>query len=215
MLTASIADEARKLMEQIAGEGGYTKAKAWIDQAIAASRAAKEKAVAQRRRVLVGVTDNPDSNETKDPSGLPRAPSGIWRAADPFEDDTMTKADVHAKQTGHQADSVAITRGDLRCGKLERNSAGTSSAVADSPSSNRMAPIPTQTLSFYAVLIRSIRRSQRKSFLRLQKPVIIAGKEQDILRSRRLCQYAVRHAQDTGVLAGEIAMIARRRFTCR
>ncbi|MGB2669018.1 MAG: methylmalonyl-CoA mutase family protein [Candidatus Acidiferrum sp.] len=73
-LTASIASEAWKIYES-GLQGG--------DAAIAAARAAKEKAVAQRKRTLVGVNNYPDVNETLPPdAALPPSP---WRMAEPFE----------------------------------------------------------------------------------------------------------------------------------
>jgi len=73
-LTASIAKEAWKVYE--AGLSGR-------DSAIAAARAAKEKAVAQRKITLVGVNNYPDLNETLPAdASLPKTP---WRMAVPFE----------------------------------------------------------------------------------------------------------------------------------
>ncbi|MGB2635834.1 MAG: methylmalonyl-CoA mutase family protein [Candidatus Acidiferrum sp.] len=73
-LTASIANEAWKSYES--GLQGR-------DAAIAAARTAKEKAVAQRKRTLVGVNNYPDLNETLPPdASLPPSP---WRMAQPFE----------------------------------------------------------------------------------------------------------------------------------
>ena len=74
-LTAAIATEAWKVYESgLAGR----------EAAIAASRAGKEKAVAQRKRTLIGVNNYPDLKETL-PAGaaLPETP---WRMAKPFEE---------------------------------------------------------------------------------------------------------------------------------
>jgi methylmalonyl-CoA mutase len=73
-LTASIVAEAHKVYQ--AGLQGR-------DEAIAAARAAKEKAVALRKLTLVGVNNYPDLKETL-PAGasLPATP---WRMAEPFE----------------------------------------------------------------------------------------------------------------------------------
>ncbi len=73
-LTASIASEAWKIYES--GLQGR-------DAAIAAARAAKENAVAQRKRTLVGVNNYPDLNEAL-PAGAALPPSP-WRMAEPFE----------------------------------------------------------------------------------------------------------------------------------
>jgi len=73
-LTASIANEAWKVHES----GLATR-----DAAIAASRAAKEKRVVQRKRTLVGVNNYPDLTEVLPPgAALPPSP---WRMAEPFE----------------------------------------------------------------------------------------------------------------------------------
>ena len=78
-LTDALAREAWKLFQQIESEGGYTKAKATIDAAIAQSRVAKEKAIGSRRKVLVGVNNYPDLKETIDQPD--ETPQDIWRAA--------------------------------------------------------------------------------------------------------------------------------------
>ncbi len=73
-LTDSIATEASKVYESgLAGR----------DAAIAASRAAKDKSVALRKRTLVGVNNYPDMNETLPPDAA--LPSTPWRMAEPFE----------------------------------------------------------------------------------------------------------------------------------
>ena len=74
LLTASIATEAWKVYES--GLQGR-------DSAVAAAKAAKEKAVAQRKRTLVGVNNYPDLNELL-PGGA-SLPEGSWRMAEPFE----------------------------------------------------------------------------------------------------------------------------------
>jgi methylmalonyl-CoA mutase len=73
-LTASIANEAWKIRES--GLPGR-------DAVIAAARAAKDKAVAQRKRTLVGVNNYPDLKETLPPDAL--LPPSPWRMALPFE----------------------------------------------------------------------------------------------------------------------------------
>ena len=74
-LTAAIAAEAWKVYESgVAGR----------DAAIASSRVVKEKAVAQRKRTLIGVNNYPDLKETLPPNAtLPPSP---WRMAKPFEE---------------------------------------------------------------------------------------------------------------------------------
>jgi methylmalonyl-CoA mutase len=75
VLTAAIATEAWKVYES--GLSGR-------EAAIAASRTAKEKAVAQRKRTLVGVNNYPDLTETLPPDA--KLPEAGWRMAKPFEE---------------------------------------------------------------------------------------------------------------------------------
>ena len=70
-LTDSIAREAWKLFQQVESEGGYSKAMASgsIAKALADSRAARDKAMSSRRRVLVGVNNYPNLTEKKTGAG--------------------------------------------------------------------------------------------------------------------------------------------------
>ena len=73
-LTASIAAEAWKVYESgLAGR----------EAAISIARTAKEKAVAQRKRALVGVNNYPDLTETL--PEVAKLPDSPWRMAEPFE----------------------------------------------------------------------------------------------------------------------------------
>ena len=65
VITDFVASESWKTMQGIESAGGYQKARAagTIDQALAQSRAAKEKAVATRRRVFVGTNQYPNLSE--------------------------------------------------------------------------------------------------------------------------------------------------------
>ena len=179
VLTASIADEARKLVRQIAEEGGYTKGKPSIEQAIAQARAAKEKAVAQRRRVLVGVNNYPDITEAKDPSDLPPLPSGVWRAPAPFEAIRL-RADIHAKQTGHRPTVLLLMRGDLKMRQARaqfcQNLFGCGGfAIIQSDELDPAADVVVLCSSDpeYPKLAADI-------LPQTGKPVVVAGKEQDI-----------------------------------
>ena len=64
-LTQSIAAEAWKLFLEIEGKGGYTEAykAAFVKERIAASAAAKDKAIATRRQTLLGVNQYPNFTE--------------------------------------------------------------------------------------------------------------------------------------------------------
>ncbi len=97
-LTASIAGEAWKIYES--GRQGR-------NAAIAAARAAKEKAVAQRKRTLVGVNNYPDLNETLPPdAALPPSP---WRMAEPFE-----AIRRRVEKSGRRPRVVLLQRGDVK-----------------------------------------------------------------------------------------------------
>ncbi len=97
-LTASIAAEAWKVYE--AGLTGK-------DAALGASRATKEKAVAQRKRTLVGVNNYPDLTEVlpKDAS----LPETAWRMAVPFET-IRRKVEASAKRPK----VLLLQRGDVK-----------------------------------------------------------------------------------------------------
>jgi methylmalonyl-CoA mutase len=97
-LTASIANEGWKVYE--AGLHGR-------DCAIAAARGAKEKAVAQRKRTLVGVNNYPDLNEVL-PAGA-SLPSTSWRMAEPFE-----QIRQRVEKSGKRPRVLLLQRGDLK-----------------------------------------------------------------------------------------------------
>ena len=64
-LTQSIANEAWKLFLEIEEKGGYTEAykAGWIKERIEASAAAKDKAIATRRQILLGANQYPNFTE--------------------------------------------------------------------------------------------------------------------------------------------------------
>lgn len=97
-LTASIASEAWKIYQS--GLPGR-------DAAISAARAAKEKAVAQRKRTLVGVNNYPDLNETLPPdAAIPPSP---WRMAEPFE-----AIRQRVEKSGKRLRVLLLQRGDVK-----------------------------------------------------------------------------------------------------
>ena len=97
-LTASIANEAWKVYES--GLQGR-------DLAISTARAAKAKAVAQRKRTLIGVNNYPDLNETLPPNAsLPATP---WRMAEPFE-----QIRQRVEKSGKRPRVLLLQRGDLK-----------------------------------------------------------------------------------------------------
>jgi methylmalonyl-CoA mutase len=111
-LTDALAREAWKIFQQIEAAGGYAKAQSLISDAIAQSRAAKEKAIASRRKVLVGVNNYPDVGETAGGGDLQVAGS-LWRGAEVFERIRM-RTEKHAAKTGRRPRILLLERGDLK-----------------------------------------------------------------------------------------------------
>ncbi len=97
-LTASIASEAWRV---------YESGSASQEAAIATARAAKEKAVAQRKRTLVGVNNYPDLTETL-PEGA-KLPDSTWRMAEPFE-----KIRRKVEKSGKRPRILLLQCGDLK-----------------------------------------------------------------------------------------------------
>jgi methylmalonyl-CoA mutase len=111
-LTDSLAREAWTLFRKVEAEGGFAKAAASVDAAIAASRAAKEKAIASRRRVMVGVNNYPDiqEKELEHEGGI----SGVeWRLARAIEKIRL-RTERHAAATGATPKVLLLKRGDLK-----------------------------------------------------------------------------------------------------
>jgi len=97
-LTASIAAEAWRVHES--GLVGR-------DAVITASRAAKDKAVALRKRTLIGVNNYPDLKETLPPGAtLPVTP---WRMAKPFE-----AIRQRVEKSGKRPRVLLLSRGQVR-----------------------------------------------------------------------------------------------------
>lgn len=111
-LTDAIAREAWKLFQQVEQRGGFAAAESFIGERLAASRAAKEKAVATRRRVLVGVNNYPDLGERVlgDATDLAQAE---WRMARAFEEIRL-RTERHAAATGRTPRVLLLKRGDLK-----------------------------------------------------------------------------------------------------
>ena len=118
-LTASLAREAWKLFQRIEAAGGYSQALSagWLAEEIARTRAAREKAVASRRKALVGVNNYPDLTE-KPLLAIPDAktepaPFRAFRLAEPFEKIRQRTA-RHASETGHVPKVLLLKRGDVK-----------------------------------------------------------------------------------------------------
>lgn len=98
-LTASIAEQAGKLFQQVEERGGYIEAfqAGFIQQQVGESAAQKEKAIATRRQTLLGTNQFPNFTERKQEAGDRRqeeiscaategvAPLKLFRGAEAFE----------------------------------------------------------------------------------------------------------------------------------
>lgn len=111
-LTDALAREAWKLFQQVEERGGFAAAAGFIAERLAASRATKEKALATRRRVLVGVNNYPDLGERalSEADGLAQAG---WRMARPFEEIRL-RTERHAAAAGRTPRVLLLKRGDLK-----------------------------------------------------------------------------------------------------
>jgi methylmalonyl-CoA mutase len=118
-LTDSIAREAWKLFQQVEAEGGYAKALASgsIEKALAATRAARDKALSSRRRALVGVNNYPNLMEKEPeitaPTAEPYATLPQYRIAEPFEK-IRQRTIEHALATGRYPKVLLLTHGDVK-----------------------------------------------------------------------------------------------------
>lgn len=119
-LTAMLAREAWKLFQQVEAEGGYAKATASgsVDRALAASRAAREKAISSRRRALVGVNNYPNLLG-KSPEAEPVA-GRFPRLAEPFEKIRARTARM-ARETGRTPRVALLKRGDVKMRSARAN----------------------------------------------------------------------------------------------
>lgn len=110
-LTDSLAREAWALFQQIEALGGFSKAQDFIDVRIAEARAAKEKAIATRRKTMVGVNNYPDTKETA-LAAAEALPAG-WRLAQAIEAIRL-RTERHAKAAGRTPRVLLLKRGDLK-----------------------------------------------------------------------------------------------------
>ena len=103
-------------LQRIEAAGGLAawRASGALDAALAESREAKAKAVAARRRVLVGTNNYPDVGERRldDAAGLP----GGWRLASALEA-VRLRTERHARATGRTPRVLLLERGDLKMRK--------------------------------------------------------------------------------------------------
>ena len=111
-LTDALAREAWKLFQQIESQGGFAAAQSFIAERLAASRAAKEKALATRRKTLVGVNNYPDLGERALPEATDLA-QAEWRMARAFEEIRL-RTERHAAGGGRTPRVLLLKRGDLK-----------------------------------------------------------------------------------------------------
>ena len=111
-LTDSIARESWKLMQEIEAAGGFPKADARITQTLRESLAARQKAVTQRRRVLVGTNKYPNPEEQA-LDRITQHTNGIRRGAEIFEQIRL-RTERHARRTGKLPRILLAEMGDLK-----------------------------------------------------------------------------------------------------
>ena len=117
-LTQSIAAEAWKLFLEIEEKGGYTAAykAGWIKERIEASAAAKDKAIATRRQILLGANQYPNFTEVAPAEVTEKAVERVstpgvlnpYRGAMAFE-----AMRLHVDRSGKQPKAFMLTAGHL------------------------------------------------------------------------------------------------------
>ncbi len=115
-LTDALAAEAWTLFQSIEAAGGWAayRDSGALETALGSARAAKDKAVALRRRVLVGTNNYPNLQERElDASGRM---GDLWRLASPFEAIRL-RTERHAKATGHVPRILLLERGHAKMRK--------------------------------------------------------------------------------------------------
>jgi methylmalonyl-CoA mutase len=115
-LTDALSAKAWALFQAIEASGGWSayRVSGNLAAALGTARAAKEKAVAERRRVQVGTNNYPNLQERELPvSG--DLPAG-WRQAEFFEAIRL-RTERHAASTGRVPRILLLERGDLRARK--------------------------------------------------------------------------------------------------
>jgi len=108
-LTNELAQAAWKLFQEVEGLGGHSAASSFISQAITKSHEAKTKALATRRKTMVGVNNYPNVNDQF--VELSAAPSSETRLAEPFEK-IRERTAQHIRLTGKAPKVLLLKRGD-------------------------------------------------------------------------------------------------------
>jgi methylmalonyl-CoA mutase len=123
-LTASIAEEAWKLFQEVEAKGGYTEAfyEGWIQDAIVTEAMRRDQNLAQRREVLLGTNQYPNAGEemigkadpelmvspVADTAEAEAQPLNLYRVAEPFEQLRM-----ETEKSGKQPVVFLLTIGNL------------------------------------------------------------------------------------------------------
>jgi len=117
VLTGSIAREAWRLFQEVETRGGFQNAREWALAEVDKARAAKEAAIATRRRSIVGVNQYPNLHERmlgeiqiEPPPGAPK------RGAEVFEAIRL-RTERHAASGGKTPKFLLAEMGDLKMRK--------------------------------------------------------------------------------------------------
>jgi methylmalonyl-CoA mutase len=167
-LTASIMAEAWKVYE--AGLQGR-------EAAIAAARAARDNAVAQRKITLVGVNNYPDLKETLPAdASLPATP---WRMAVPFE--TIRQS---VEKSGKRPRVLLLERGDIKMSMARANFCLNLFGCAG------FEVVNSETLELAGLIVLCSSDSEYLAFAKdicqqTKSPVIVAGNPKDQLAALR------------------------------
>jgi methylmalonyl-CoA mutase len=115
-LTDAVAADAWRLFQQIEAAGGWARYRSSgaVDAAFTSARAAKDKAVAARRRVLVGTNNFPNLQERRLDEAA--TPGEGWRLARAYEEIRL-RTERHARATGRTPRVLLLERGDVRMRK--------------------------------------------------------------------------------------------------
>lgn len=125
-LTDAVARAAWALFQEVEEAGSYTAyaSAGTLAAAVSASREAKEKAVATRRRTLVGANAYPNAMDVE-PTAKPMPPEETgplpaWRMAAPLEA-IRARTAHHAARTGRRPTVLLLARGDLKMRMVRAN----------------------------------------------------------------------------------------------
>jgi methylmalonyl-CoA mutase len=172
-LTDALASEAWTSFQEIEAKGGWAayRLAGGADAALADARASKEKAVASRRRVLVGTNNYPNLLERQ--LGHGGDPGQGWRLAAPFEAIRL-RTERHAQDVGRTPRVLLLEHGDLKLRKARSGfclsfygCAGFDLVVSDSLDEADLVVLCSSDAE-YADLARTV-------VAKVKVPVIVAG----------------------------------------